>query len=189
MLCMATTSFCQETGKGKEAQKEYFRFYYVLPGAVGNNVIAKANKGKLGLGVAVTMFADNNYHAMLGFEAAQYNITDVSLAGNAEKTYISNVYAQFLYKIQTGFERVAVNPKFAFGYVTIGQRGEPGSMGRQYGLSLSPGIDADFRLTGPLRLFVGINYTLSFPETHTKSDYKNFYGTIQQLNISIGLKI
>jgi len=189
VLCFASKGFCQIADWGADAKKEYFRFYYVVPGAIGNNVIAKANKGNLGLGVAVTVFAEDNYHAILGFEASHYDITDVSMAGNAESTYISNVYAQFLYKIQTGLERVTVNPKFAFGYVTIGQRAEHSSRGRQQGISFSPGFDVDFKIAGPLRIFAGIDYTLSFPETNTNAGYKSFYGTIQQLNVTLGIKL
>lgn len=179
----------QDTIARKEPQKEYFRLYYALPGAVGNNVIAKANEGARGAGIAVTLYAENNFHGIVGYEKHYYDVTDVSLAGNAQETRITNLYAGLLYKIPVG-SRLAVNPMLTIGYINIAQSGPVDKkFGRQEGLGISPSADIDFTIAGGLRVFAGITYTLSFPETQTNPQYKSFYGTIQQVNVTFGIKL
>ncbi|MGQ2985187.1 hypothetical protein, partial [Flavobacterium sp.] len=36
--------------KKPESRKEYFRMYYLIPNGIGDNVLAKANDGRMGLG-------------------------------------------------------------------------------------------------------------------------------------------
>lgn len=185
---IATTAKAPETqNNAPKLRKEYFKMYYIFPGGVGNNVLAKANKGKFGFGFAVTLFTIDNLHFSLGYEVSQYNVTDISLAGNIKNTWINNYYIAFLYKMPLA-ERVDFNPKFAIGYMTLGQRSYGNSYGRQEGPGFTPGFDVDFKLTGGFRIFAGVNYTLFFPKTETSKEYKSFFGTIQQFNIVTGIK-
>lgn len=192
ILCTGLQAMAQEIddSAGNETKKEYFKLYYIAPGAVGNNVLAKANKGELGTGIGVTLFAGGNFHGIIGYEYVNYRVTDISLAGNATDTRLGRVYGQLLYKTPMGYERLVLNPKFSMGYTNIKQRGvEAKNFGLQEGVSVSPGFDIDFIVEGPLRIYAGIDYILSFPETYTNSRYRSFYGTIQQLNFTFGIKL
>lgn len=178
----------QTTEKPERIPAEYFRIYYVLPGAVGDNVLSKANKGILGLGAAVTLVTLNRFHFIAGYEFTKYEITNRSLAGNLEHTYVNNFYAEVLYKIPVT-TTIDVDPKLAIGQIAVGQRNEGKSYGRQYGVSLTPGIMIDYKAFGNFRLFAGINYCLSFPKTNTNNEYKSFFGTLQQVNLIAGIKL
>ncbi len=173
--------------KKPEGRKEYFRLYFVAPNGIGNNVLAKANDGIMGLGFAVTFYSWEQLHIIGGYDFTQYAVTDPSLAGNIKNTNLANYYLEALYKIPV-MERVDFNPKFSVAYMTVRQKTHSTNYGQQSGVGLSPGFDVDFRVSGGFRIFAGLNYVLSFPETETNSEYKSFFGTLQQLNVVFGVK-
>ena len=185
-LFLGYTAYSQDT-ISKPFTKEYFRLYYIIPGAVGNNVLAKANKGTFGVGTAITPYIFKNFHFFIGAEFSKYDITDASLAGNIETTWISNAYAGVLYKIPLA-KNIDLNPRFSVGYFSVNQRSNGNNYGKQHGPAFSPGADIDYKLTGHFRIFAGINYALAFPETHTNKEYKSFFGTLHQVNIVTGIK-
>jgi len=186
MLFIGFSSWSQDTVT-KPVTKEYFRIYYIAPGAIGKNVLAKANEGKYGTGLAVTLYTYQKFHFFIGYEISKYDVTNASLAGNIQTTWISNAYIGALYKISVA-KNIDVNPRFTVGYFGVNQRQDGNNYGKQFGPAFSPGADIDYKLAGNFRVFVGVNYTLAFPETHTNKGYQSFFGTIQQFNIVAGVK-
>jgi len=189
LLAFVLTGFSvwSQDSIAKPFNKEYFRIYYVAPGAVGNNVLAKANEGKYGAGLAVALYSYQRFHFFLGYEISKYDITDASLAGNIETTWISNAHIGALYKLPIA-KNIDFNPRFAIGYFGVNQRQDGDNYGKQFGPAFSPGADIDFKIAGGFRLFAGVNYTVAFPETHTNKEFQSFFGTLQQFNIVAGIK-
>ena len=171
----------------KKINTEYFRLYYVFPNGIGNNVLAKANNGVAGIGVFITLYSINKLHFIIGYEFSQYNVTDVSLAANVKNTYTSNFYFGALYKMPL-LNKVDLTTKFTIGAFTLNQKSDGTKYGKQHGPAFTPGFDIDFKITGHLRIFAGLDYCLALPTTHTASEYKSFFGTLHQLNITTGIK-
>ena len=173
--------------KKPESRKEYFRMYYLIPNGIGDNVLAKANDGRMGLGFAVTFYSWEQLHIIGGYEFIQYDVTDPSLAGNIKNTNMANYYLEALYKIPV-IERVDFNPKFSVAYMTLRQKTHTTNYGQQSGVGFSPGFDVDYRISGGFRVYAGLDYCVSFPDTDTNAEYRSFFGTLQQLNIEFGIK-
>jgi len=171
----------------KKTNTEYFRLYYVFPNGIGNNVLAKANNGVAGIGLSVTLYSINRLHFVIGYEFSQYNVTNASLAGNIKNTYINNFYFGALYKIPI-VNRVDLTTKLTVGAYTLTQKTDGTKYGKQHGPAFTPGFDVDFKITGHLRIFAGLDYCLALPATHTASEYKSFFGTLHQLNTTTGIK-
>ncbi|WP_294822073.1 hypothetical protein [uncultured Flavobacterium sp.] len=194
LLFIGTLSYSQDTlmkpmaPKMPDTPMEHVSIYAILPGAVGNNVLARANKGKSGFGIAVTFFEHKKLHIMGLYEFMHYEVTDPSLAANVEYTNLANYGLQVLYKIPVA-ERLAVNPKFSASYMTLNQRANGTSYGKQEGFGLSAGFDTDFKIARGLRIFAGLGYAWSFPKTNTNEEFKSFFGKLQQLNIQFGIKL
>jgi hypothetical protein len=186
-LLICCTVWPQDSIK-KINRHEYFRLSWTIPNGIGDNVLNKANKGIIGLGIAVTVYTHDRYHVILGYDHIKYEVTDTSLASNAEDTNLNNFYVELMYKLSLS-DKFEIDPKFSVGYFGVSQRSNGNSFGRQYGPAFTPGFTVDYRLVGNLRLFAGLNYCLAFPETHTNKEYKSFFGTLQQLNIVAGIKL
>lgn len=200
ILAASVTVYGQEWNmapmeKSKEKEKsafnvkqEYIRLYLSAPGSFGDNVLAKANKGKIGAGLMVTFFSiSRKHHICGGMDLAAYTVEDVSLAGNVEQSNISNFYLAYMYRIPLS-ERMSLNPRVSVGSITIGQRKDGDSYGKQQGVGYGAGMDIDYAFTEHTRLFLGLNYTLLKPETHTIPELESFYDTLHQLNIAFGIK-
>ena len=171
----------------KKTNTEYFRLYYVFPNGIGNNVLAKANEGALGIGISVTLYSINRLHFIIGYEFSQYNVTDVSLAANVKNTYTNNFYFGALYKIPL-VNKLDLNTKLTVGAYTLTQKTGGTKYGKQHGPAFTPGFDVDLKIAGHFRIFAGLDYCLALPTTHTASEYKSFFGTLHQLNITAGIK-
>jgi len=167
---------------------ESFRIYYIFPGAFGDNMLAKANEGKLGFGMSLSLITIYNFYLNAGFEFSQYDVTDASLAGNIEHTNITNYFGEIMYKIPV-YKKVTVNPKIGIGYADVRQKTGSKKYGTQSGTSYNAGFNIDHSVTKSFMVFAGVNYSLLTPETETKSEYKSFYGTLHQLNIVVGIKL
>ncbi|AWH86223.1 hypothetical protein HYN59_14380 [Flavobacterium album] len=170
-----------------ELRKEYFKIYRIFPIAIGNNVLAKANDPNGGIGIGVTFYSFEKLHIMGLYEFSSYKVTDPSLAANVENTNLANLGLEALYKIPVA-KNLCINPKFLVAYMTVTQRAQGNRYGRQEGFGFSPGFDVDYKIYGAFRVFAGMNYSISFPETHTRDDYRSFFGVLQQLNVQVGIK-
>lgn len=168
--------------------KEYFRIYYIFTNGVGDNVIAKANKPVGGIGMGVTFATLKKIHIIGGYEFIRYNISDKSLAGNADKTNLLHLYLKGMYKIPVG-KKFEVNPDISLGYMYINQRKNKRSFGSQDAFCITPGFTFDFKAIENLRFFAGINYCLAFTKTDTNPEYKKFFGQLHMLNIVTGVKL
>ncbi|MCW4470722.1 porin family protein [Flavobacterium sp. MFBS3-15] len=171
-----------------DVKQEYIRLYLTAPGSFGDNVLAKANKGKIGAGLMVTFFSfSQKHHICGGIDFAAYTVEDVSLAGNVEQSNISNFYLAYMYRMPLG-KKMSLNPKISVGSITIDQRKDGDSYGKQQGVGYGAGMDIDYAFTEHTRIFLGLNYTLLKPETHTIPELESFYDTLHQLNITFGVK-
>ncbi|NDI99944.1 hypothetical protein GWA97_12710 [Flavobacterium sp. LaA7.5] len=199
-LLLALSSYAQNeelTDEEYEAQiaerkedikyKEFFRLYYVRPNGVGNNVIAKANEAGGGVGMGVTFGIIGRVHIIGGAELTQFKVTDKSLAGNASVTNMQQLYVLGMYKFSLN-ETFEVNPGIAVGNLWIHQRRSSQSLGKQNGFCVTPTVTVDLKLDN-IRFFVGLNYCLAFPKTHTNAEYKDFFGRLQMLNLTAGFKL
>jgi len=186
VLITGITAMAQDTIQ-KKTNTEYFRLYYVFPKGIGNNVLAKANNGVAGIGLAVTLYSIDELHLITGYEFSEYKVTDISLAANVKNTYISNLYFGALYKIPLT-HKLDLTTKFTVGAFTVNQKSDSTKYGKQHGPAFTPGFDVDFNIIGQLRIFAGVDYCLALPATHTSGEYKSFFGTLHQLNITTGIK-
>lgn len=193
MLFIGTFAYSQDTlmkpmlRKKPETRKEYLSIYRIFPNGIGDNVLAKAHNGQGAVGITVTFFEHNKFHIMGLYEFMQYEVTDRSLAANVQYTNLANYGLQGLYKIPI-INKVDLNPKLSVVHMTLHQRDNNSSYGRQKGFGFSAGFDVDFRIAGGFRVFTGLGYAWSFPKTHTNEEYKSFFGSLQQLNIQLGIK-
>ncbi len=170
-----------------DVKKEYIRLYLMVPGSFGDNVLAKAHKGSQGAGLMVNFYSFRQHYICGGIDFSIYNIEDVSLAGNVTHTNVRNFYLAYMYRIPIA-ERISLNPRLSVGSISINQRKDGDSYGRQQGTGYGAGTDIDYAFTEHTRIFLGLNYTLLKPETHTIAELESFYDTLHQLNITFGIK-
>jgi len=173
-------------------QRQYFKIYYVYPHGIGNNVLAKANKGDYGLGFAFTFVDYRNFQLNGGIKYLQFNITDKSLSTTADNTKMSSVYAEVSYKIPVT-SKLTINPQLSFGSQDVNLGGGPfnvfgDSKGRQSGVVFGGGFDVDYELDEHVKVFIGGLYSLTRVHTNTAAQYKDFYNKLGQINITAGLK-
>jgi hypothetical protein len=189
---IVATGFCQETDstytEKPELKKEYVNLYYIIPGAFGDNILAKAHDGQSGYGLGVNLYSYQNFYLMATVENTQYKVTDVSIASTATRTTITNLNLGVMYKIPL-LKRLTVNPKIAVGYVKLKQKGNGNDYGTHDGTGYTAGFNADYNIVGPLRFFAGVNYTYIVLPTNVNSSYESYFGKLHQVNISIGLKL
>ena len=166
---------------------EYGRMYLLLPGAVGNNVLADANRGVIGIGTSGSLPSFYNFYLGAGVELMHYEVTDKALAGNITSTNITTVFAELFYKIQLAKD-ISVNPRIAVGSFFMSQKKDTKDYGNQDGPIYTVGINVDYRLVGWLKGFVGLNYSKLNGEITTNAEYSDFFNDMCQLNIVFGLK-
>jgi hypothetical protein len=171
----------------EESDREHFKFYLIFPNAIGNNVLSEANDGVIGIGTSGAFFRLNDLYFIVSYEFIQYKVTNPSLAGNVDRTNLANYGLGVLYKIPVA-QRITLNAKVIGSYMSVTQRAGGSMYGRQYGYGIMPGFEADYKVGGWFRVFAGLNYNISFPETHTNEEYRSFFNTLQQLNIVAGIK-
>ncbi|AXG74463.1 hypothetical protein DVK85_09535 [Flavobacterium arcticum] len=190
-FCTVTWAQNEEQSKLEEQSKipkEYFRLYYIFPNGIGDNVIAKANKPVGGIGLGINFTPINRIHIIGGVEFIQYNISDKSLAGNGKRTNLSQLYLMGMYKISLG-RKFELDPGISLGYMSIKQIKNSRSFGKQDAFCVTPSLTVDFIAIDNLRFFVGVNYCLAFAKTNTHPEYKKFFGQLQMLNITTGIKL
>lgn len=193
ILLLSSGIYAQHTENDSiKPQRQYFKMYYVYPNGIGNNVLAKANKGDYGLGFAFTFVDYRNFQLNGGIKYLQFNITDKSLSTTADNTKMSSVYAEVSYKIPV-INKLTINPQLSFGNQDINLGGGPfnvfgDSKGRQHGVVFGGGFDADYELDEHVKVFIGGIYSLTRVHTNTSAQYKDFYSKLGQINIIAGLK-
>jgi len=167
----------------------FLKVYYTFPGASGDNVLSKGNKGKYGFGFEMNLISYRKFYLAGGYEFSGYDVTNAALAGNIEHTNVNNYYARLLYQIpieKTGF---TISPLITGGAIMIHQKTAGKSYGKQRGAAFSIGADVDFKLTKGLGLFGRARYGFLYPDVTASAQDEKFFSNLNQLNFSVGLKI
>ena len=166
----------------------FLKLYYTQPGAIGNNVLSKANEGAYGFGIEHNVIRYDNFYLAPGYEFTGYNVTDVALAGNIEHTNINNYYLRVAYKFDV-VKKLTVSPFITGGSLMIHQKTNGKSYGKQRGAAFGLGADVDFYLEQGLSLFARARYNYLSPNVATNAEYESFFNNLQQLNFSLGLRV
>jgi len=161
------------------------RVMYIMPDAKGNNFLAKGSEGNHGLGLKFGIFKAYNFYFGIGGEFLFYETTDVAYGGNTSSTYINSGYLEAMYKISLA--RLDISPKASVGYSSIIYNAD-WERGEQDGFRLGVGAYADYNFTKWFALFIGADYTVTYPRVETNAAYQDFFGKVEQLNFSAGVK-
>lgn len=207
LLCASTITNAQiaypeppqeETTQRKEREKnddeevnplnDYFRLYYVNPSGIGNNVMAKANDGKGGLGIGVNFYNFERIAIISGAEFTYYDITDVSRAANAENTNLSTLYIGGEYKVPVG-KHFSVNPSLTYAYSVMKQRTDKQKYGKYDGNGIRLALTFDYIVSRSIKFFAGANVVHSWYGVNTAPQYEDFYSKVNTINIMAGIKL
>lgn len=167
-------------------RKFNLRVYYKQPYGTGNNVLAEANRGQLGLGMKLNFFSLYNIHFGNEYEYLQYRVTNPSKAGTASFSKMNTLYLELLYELPLG-KVLTVSPKAAVGYTTFRETGRE-LYGWQYGTTYRLGIYIDVLAAPHFSFFVTGNYSNTSLGINTSGRYEKFFGKLQQFTAGAGLK-
>jgi len=192
-LFLTGSIFSQDTIAKPERNPNRFRMcvlskiYYLQPGSTGDNFLSSANKGKIGFGTEINFFTVYSFHFGLGYNFAQYDVTDVALAGNVENTNVNNFFAKLYYKVPVN-ENFSVNPAIMAGQTWIRQRTGSKNYGIQDGGFIGLGVDAEYECNHWFALFAGTRYNVIFTDTRTSPQYQDFFQNLNQFNVIAGVR-
>jgi hypothetical protein len=161
------------------------RVIALLPNAVGNNFLAKGNSGEYGLGLKFGILKIYNFTIGVGGEILSYKTTNPAYGGATSTIDINSGYLEGMYSIP--MSKFVLSPKVSAGYSTYYFHAD-NERGQQSGLRLSAGAYADYYITNRFAVFLGAEYTRSYPHVTTNAAYKDFFGKVDQLNFSAGVK-
>lgn len=177
-----------EVNNSEYSLKDYFRAYYVNPGGVGNNVMAKANNGTGGLGLGVSLYNFKNAAIITGIEWTYYDITDASRAANAENTNLTTINVGGEYKLPVG-NRFSLAPSLCYVYSVMKQRTGSQKYGKYEGNGLRAGVTFDFIISHTIKVFVGANFIHSWYDVDTAPQYQDYYRNVNTINLMAGIKL
>lgn len=161
------------------------RVIALLPNAVGDNFLAKGNSGDYGVGLKFGIFKIYNFTIGVGGELLSYKTTNPAYGGDTSTIGVNTGYLEGMYSMH--LSKFVFSPRVSLGYssyyfITDDERGE------QDGLRLGAGAYADYYFTNWFALFLGAEYTRSYPRVETNAAYQDFFGKVEQLNFSAGVK-
>jgi hypothetical protein len=174
--------------KNKFGIELFLKIFYTQPGALGDNVLNKANNGKYGFGFEHNVIRYYNFYVAPGYEFTGYDVTNAALAGNIENTNVNNYYLRIAYKLSIA-RKLNVYPFITGGAVMINQRTGGKSYGKQNGSAFGLGADVDFNLDERLSIFARARYNYLSTNVESNPEYESFFKNLQQLNFSFGIKI
>lgn len=174
--------------KNKFGIELFLKIFYTQPGALGDNVLNKANTGKYGFGFEHNVIRYYNFYVAPGYEFTGYNVTNAALAGNIENTNVNNYYLRVAYKLPIA-KKLNAYPFITGGGVMINQKTGSKSYGKQHGSAFGVGADVDFNLDDRLSIFARARYNYLSPNVEATPEYDSFFKNLQQLNFSFGIKI
>jgi len=173
----------------KLAFNTFLKVYYTFPGASGDNVLNKGNKGTYGFGFEMNLISYHKFYLAGGYEFSGYAVTNAALASNIEHTNVNNYYARLLHQIPVDNTRLNVSPLITVGAVMIHQKTAGKSYGKQRGAAFGVGTDIDFKLTEAVSLFGRARYGFLYNDVTANAQYEKFFSNLNQFNFSLGLKV
>ncbi|MGV3459461.1 MAG: hypothetical protein ACO1N9_03285 [Flavobacterium sp.] len=162
------------------------RVIYILPDGVGNNFLAKGNDGVNGFGLRFGIFKVRNLLFAMGGDLLFYDTTNAAYGGDTSGIWLNTGCLEIMYKIPVT-PKLSVIPKIAPGYTFI-HFNKSGDDGTQEGFRIGAGAYIDYKLLRWLAVFAGGEYSISYPQVNTNAAYENFFGKVEQLNFSAGVK-
>jgi hypothetical protein len=163
------------------------KFYGSLPSSFGDNMLGEAHDGKMGFGISVSPFSIYNFNIGVGFDFTQYDVTEVSLAGNIDRSELMIVYGFVSYPIELG-EKFAIEPKLGAGGTKLRQKTSSENLGNMKGFSFLIGTDLEYKIIQPLSVFLGADFIHSSYNIQAHPENEKFFDRSQVLNIHLGLK-
>jgi hypothetical protein len=173
--------------KSPFSAKPEIKLYGILPSTFGDNMLGEAHEGKIGWGISTSPFSIYNFKIGVGFHFTKFSVTDVSLAGNIERSELLNLYGYVSYPIELS-DKFAIEPKIGFGGNKLRQKTSEENLGNMKGASLFLGANLEYEIIQPMAVFVGAEFVNSNFTVQTHPDNEKFFNQSQQFNIHLGLK-
>lgn len=201
LLFISIHDFAQETsviqsnstmlGENKNSGLQFnvsWRFYYAIPNQIGNHVYADAYDSKFSMGTSLGLIEYSNFRLSGGFELEQYEVTDVSKAGNFDFTSKYSFFGIVSYDFELS-DKIILAPQIGYGSSDIHHKTRSERVANQIGTHLRLGFYGDYRLGKNVALFAGIHYISSEFDISTNSEFKNYITKSTQLQLTLGLKV
>lgn len=185
----ATMLEVKEENKNSELQFNVsWRLYYALPNQIGNHVYADAYDSKFSMGTSLGLIEYSNFRLSGGFELEQYNVTDVSKAGNFDFISKYSFFGTVSYDFELN-DKIILAPQIGYGSSDIHHKMRAERVANQIGTHLRLGVYADYSLGENVAIFAGIHYIRSDFDISTNSEFKNYITKSTQLQLTLGLKV
>jgi len=191
-ILLAGSVFAQDTVAKSQRNPNRFRMcvlskiYYMQPGSTGNNFLS-AHKGNFGAGTELNLFTVYNFYFGIGYNFSQYNVSDASLAANAEHTNVNTYFAKVYYKLPVT-EKFSINPAIMAGQTSIIQRTRRKEYGDQEGNLFGLGVDAEYEIANWFAIYAGARYNWIFTNTEAAAEYRDYFRKLNQFNVSAGVR-
>lgn len=175
------------------AQESTFRpdseikIYGNSPLTFGENMLNEAHDAKIGWGFMTSPFSFYNFKVGFGFDYTKFDVTDVSLAGNIDRTELFNLYGYLAYPLEIT-EKFSVEPKLGIGGNKLRQKNQSKDLGNMKGTSFILGTSLDYEIVYPLFIMGGADFVHTNFNVRTHPDNEKFFRNASQLNFYIGLK-
>lgn len=190
-LFLIADGIAQEASTNKNDELKFdvaWRIYYAIPNQIGNHVYADAYDSKFSIGTSLALLEYSNFRLLGGYELEQYDVTDVSKAGNFDFISKHSFFGAVSYDFKLG-SKINLAPQIGYGSSDIHHKMRSERVANQYGSHFRVGAYGDYSLGGSCDLFIGIHYIKSKFNIETNNEFKNYITKSTQLQLTLGLKV
>jgi hypothetical protein len=186
--------FCQQAWCQNKPKREtifsdsYLRLGTLYPTQFGNHSLSKDHDSNFGFAASLYLLHYHNFRLGGGIEFLNYSVTDKTKMGEVNNSNYSTYYFTFCYDYKLN-KKFIVQPTLGYGVASINMTSINKKFTSQDGKEIRMGSYIDYRLNRSFAFFVSLHYIATIIEVNTNSDFENYFGKAQQIQIGFGFKI
>ncbi|WP_435135456.1 hypothetical protein [Formosa sp. A9] len=164
-----------------------FSTYLKYDNNLGTHFLGDATEAKFpGFGFQFDFLKYQNLKFGLGVEFMPYDVVDITMAGNIDKTDTRAYFGKFLYEIKLG-ESWRIAPNLGIGSSIVRQKTSTTNLDSFKGIKYYAGTNITYKLTEVIGLFLGVNYAFAKYNVNTAEAFESYFRNSTQMQILFGL--
>lgn len=183
----------EENTKNEEEINQTFSFnpqlYFYVNHHInsGDNFLAEGHEVDfIGGGFQINLIKFNNIKFGLGWDFANYDVTNPVSIGNINNTLYIAAYGKFQYQWDI-MKNLSLEPFLGIGATKIQQRYSNSFRDSFYGMNLYAGLNIAFKFTSNFSVFTGFNYNNIRFNVKTTERWKDYFNKVNQTQVQFGI--
>lgn len=165
-----------------------WRIYYAVPNQFGNHVWHDSYNSRFSLGTSLGVLEYRNFRLTGGFEIEQYDVKDISKAGNFEKISKHSFFGSVSYDYKLS-NRFMIVSSIGLGSSDVSHKTLSTRVAHQTGNHIRMGLFCDFSLGNHAAVFLGVHYINSKFDIQINKAYEDYFEKSTQLQLTLGVKV